>query len=445
MVQQNAPFWCAKAKPTRTLYCVDLFAGCGGLSLGLELAGFRPLLFSEINSSAAETYLANRTGQNIAYIGDIEKLTDVKLRNFMSTWSAKGIKDIDLVTGGPPCQGYSGIGHRRTFKIDKRDIPSNHLYQEMIRVIRGVKPKLFLFENVKGLLHARWGPEGKPGEVFQDVLKAFRQIPDYEVQWELVHAKDYGVPQNRPRVLIAGIREDIASGLQHTLPSTLPEAVAIEAGFLPKPSGTPPTLEELLSDLIDIDYEEKSETTIYPHDILFPVQEWFRKKADGEISKKGEALTEQQYSAHSEHTRRKFRWMIENGGEIPPEFRTKKFAQRVLPKRWSSKEGQNITATSLPDDYVHFDQARIPTVREWARLQTFPDRYLFKGPRTTGGRRRAGDPSADIWGRDVPRYTQIGNAVPVILARAVGEHFAALLESGKKRAVKAQHETVHFK
>lgn len=85
----------------------------------------------------------------------------------MSTWSAQGIKDIDLVTGGPPCQGYSGIGHRRTFKLDKRDIPSNHLYLEMIRVIRGAKPKLFLFENVKGLLHARWRPEGKPGELVQ--------------------------------------------------------------------------------------------------------------------------------------------------------------------------------------------------------------------------------------------------------------------------------------
>ena len=118
--------------------------------------------------------------------------------------------------------------------------------------------------------------------------------------------------------------------------------------------------------------------------------------------------------------------MIANKGEIPDRFKTKKFAQRVFPRQWGA-DGPNLTATSLPEDYVHYSQPRGPTVREWARLQTFPDWYVFKGPRTTGGRRRAGDPSRDIWERDVPRYTQIGNAVPVLLARAVGKHLARIL------------------
>jgi DNA (cytosine-5)-methyltransferase 1 len=118
--------------------------------------------------------------------------------------------------------------------------------------------------------------------------------------------------------------------------------------------------------------------------------------------------------------------MINHNGEIPPRYRTKKFAQRVLPLRWPSS-GPNITTTSLPDDFVHFSQPRTLTVREWARLQTFPDWYEFRGPRTTGGRRRAGDPNQGIWERDVPRYTQIGNAVPVMLAKAVGDHIMKIL------------------
>ena len=117
-----------------------------------------------------------------------------------------------------------------------------------------------------------------------------------------------------------------------------------------------------------------------------------------------------------------------HAGEIPEEFRTKKFAQRLLSPEWGP-EGPNITATSLPDDFVHYAQPRTLTVREWARLQMFPDWYEFRGPRTTGGTRRAGVPTEGIWDRDVPRYTQIGNAVPVGLARAVGEHLARILRS----------------
>src|SRR5665213_2523582 len=239
--------------PSRQLHCIDLFAGCGGLSLGLEEAGFKPLLFSEINPQAAETYIANRTGMDIIPVSDIYNLTDVDLGLLKTYWRYKGIEDIDLVCGGPPCQGYSGIGHRRTFKLDKKDIPSNHLFQEMVRVIRCVRPKMFLFENVRGLLNARWTPEGKSGELFKAVLDEFKSLTDYRIRWDLVHAKDYGVPQNRPRVIMVGIRYDV---LPHWVQDSLCEVSfdnpsAVESGFLPKPSGTPPTLVELLSDLED--------------------------------------------------------------------------------------------------------------------------------------------------------------------------------------------------
>jgi DNA (cytosine-5)-methyltransferase 1 len=412
--------------------CVDLFAGCGGLSLGLESAGFHPLLFSELNFHAAETYMANRVYGDTIPVGDIYNFTDPDIRLLKAFWEMRGIKEIDLVCGGPPCQGFSGIGHRRSFKLAKEEIPSNHLFEEMVRVIRAIRPKVFLFENVKGLLTSRWNPEGQTGELFHAVVEAFKTLKDYEIQWDLLHAKDYGVPQNRPRVIMIGIRKDIlpAAISRKLVPidSTKPNGRA--CGFLPMGSGKAPDLVDLLSDLEDPAYLEKSATLAYTSDPKNDIQRAMRLKPDGHLLKKGDPLTEHEYSNHAPYIREKFAQMIANGGEIPEQFKTKKFAQRVFPKKWG-ESGPNITATSLPEDYVHYRQARGPTVREWARLQTFPDWYQFRGPRTTGGRRRAGDPSKGIWDRDVPRYTQIGNAVPVLLAQKIGEHLSAILEGGK--------------
>lgn len=157
-----------------------------------------------------------------------------------------------------------------------------------------------------------------------------------------------------------------------------------------------------------------------------------RTTRPGTVLRKGDELSEHEYSQHSARIRRKFIHMLKHGGEIPEEMQTKKFAQRVLPRIWGPG-GPNITATSLADDYVHYEQPRSLTVREWARLQTFPDWYQFRGPRTTGGSRRAGNPSEGNWDREVPKYTQIGNAVPVRLARAVGEHFKAILHRSSMR------------
>ena len=424
--------------------CIDLFAGCGGLSLGLEQAGFSPILFSELNLNAAETYMANRKGEEIIPVGDVYSLTDANLAILKSYWKQhRGIEDVDLVCGGPPCQGFSGIGHRRTFDLEKKEIPSNQLFQEMARVVKAIQPKIFLFENVRGLLVSKWDADGKNGEIFKQVHREFSSIPGYTVRWQLVHAKDYGVPQNRPRVLLVGLRHDVfwpyeQMALFEDTTEYAPEAKiklppmnAVEHGFLPQPSGVPPTMVELLSDLEDSGYLEKAETTAYPSAPKSDFQKALRTFPDGRLLGKGAPLTEQEYSNHRPEIRKKFEHMIAHNGEIPEAMRTKKFAQRVLPREWP-EDGPNITACSLPEDYVHYSQPRGPTVREWARIQTFPDWYVFTGARTTGGRRRAGDPSLGIWTRDVPRYTQIGNAVPVLLARRVGEHFIRLLKRETK-------------
>lgn len=404
---------------SRKLYMVDLFAGCGGLSLGMEQAGFTPLLFSEINNDAAKTYLANHEGEEIEDFRDIHTLTPTKIKALRAKWAERGIDRVDLVCGGPPCQGYSGIGHRRSFAVEREEIPSNHLYLEMVRVIKSFEPRMFLFENVKGLLSGRWTKDGKKGEIFEEVFKSFRAIKDYEVRYALVQAKDYGVPQNRPRVLIVGIHKDLGIKPKDA------GVNAIDAGFLPAGKGGAPDLVDALGDLVDPNYR-KGPTVAYLKAPSTDFQREMRTDRRGKLMERGAPVTEHEYSDHSDKIVEKFKYMLANEGDIPEAMQTKKFAQRVLPKRWGPG-GPNITATSLPDDFVHFSQPRSPTVREWARLQCFPDWYQFKGPRTTGGHRRAGRPDQGIWDRDVPRYTQIGNAVPVRLARAVGDHFKALL------------------
>jgi DNA (cytosine-5)-methyltransferase 1 len=414
----------------RKLKSIDLFAGCGGLSLGLELAGFETVFVNELHPDAMQTFLINRPNTKLSlngnHVNDIFTLTKnpKKLADFKSRIQ-KEHGEIDLVCGGPPCQGYSGIGHRRTFKLNKNEIPTNHLYREMAKVVKAIAPKIFLFENVRGLLNSKWTPDGEKGEIWKDVQDSFKEISvkvknknyKYNIGWQLVFAKDYGVPQNRPRVIMIGIRSDLPFVPNHDFQ---------HKGLLPAPTFGAPDLVDLLSDLCDSKWKPGTTMERYRKDALTPTQVKLRTMPDGAMLKLGDSVTDHEYSKHSKSITEKFRYMIANKSEIPEGMQTKKFSQKVLPKKWG-KKGPSITATSMPDDYVHFQQPRTLTVREWARLQTFPDWYLFTGKRTTGGRRRAGDPEAGQWTRDVPKYTQIGNAVPVELARVIGEHLKKLI------------------
>ena len=330
------------------------------------------------------------------------------------------VNSVDLVTGGPPCQGFSGIGIRRSYSVEKKQLPSNHLYQDMAFFVHKVQPKIFLFENVEGLLRSRWTKDGIKGEIFKDVLGTFQNLKGYSVKFKLIHAKDYGVPQNRPRILIIGIKNKLLKKRSSSLD-------ALEAGFLPKATNDFPNIVEVLSDLVDDSYKNGGSSEFYFNE---PKTDWQKSirtnEFTGQILKKGDALKEHKYSNHSETVIQRFDYMLKNDGLIPESHKTKKFAQRVLPSKWD-KKGPNITACSLADDYVHFSQPRSLTVREWARLQTFPDWYLFAGKRTTGGIRRAGNPRESIFDRELPKYTQIGNAVPVKLAYEIGKNFLNFL------------------
>lgn len=138
---------------------------------------------------------------------DVYELTTEKMKEIEKTLKKEGYitrsnagSSLELICGGPPCQGYSGIGHRRSYAVDKADIPSNQLYQKMAEIVEFFRPKMFLFENVKGLMSSKWRSDGKNGEIWEAVRKEFREKTGviYEVRWSLVHAKDYGVPTTNP-------------------------------------------------------------------------------------------------------------------------------------------------------------------------------------------------------------------------------------------------------
>lgn len=412
-----------KDKPT----FIDLFAGCGGLSLGLEKAGFFPLYVNELNHDAMESYLVNRDNEYPHLRNPKFHSNDIKLcinEAYFKTLKLNleqefGSSKVDLICGGPPCQGFSGIGIRRSYSVDKKKLPSNHLYEDMAYFVRQLQPKIFLFENVAALLRAKWTSMGNKGEIFNDVLAAFKSIEGYEVRWKLLHSKDYGVPQNRPRVILIGVKKSVFDPLTD-------RDDAVDAGFLPQAEGGYPHLEEIFSDIVDKNFKYGGQTIAYPFNPKTHWQKEMRTTPSGKILKKDTAMTEQKYSNHAQRTQDKFQAMIDSHGKIPEEYQTKKFAQRLLPKKWGNK-GPTITVTSLPDDFVHYSQARAPTVRECARMQTFPDWYQFAGNRTTGGIRRAGNPRVNIHEREVPKFTQIGNAVPVKLGESIGHHLHSLL------------------
>ena len=419
---------------------VDLFAGCGGLSFGLEKAGFTPILVNELNNDAMATYLVNRIN-DFPWLrkNNVNNVKDLVLKPKLLKQFTDSIKEelhvdirngeLDLLCGGPPCQGFSGIGYRRSYSVEKAQLPSNYLFQDMAFLVSKLRPKIFLFENVRGLLTSKWTKEGRNGEIFDAVLKTFHDIGKYNICYKLVHAKDYGVPQNRPRILIVGLRKDVFPEM------TSNDIDAVVAGFLPAPTGGAPNLSDLLGDLVDRHHVNGGATLTYVSEPQNDIQRDFRTKRNGEIMHRGEALSEQEYSNHAPRILEKFRAMHENGGVIPEEFRTKKFSQRLLPSRWG-ESGPTMTCCSAPDDYVHYSQPRNLTVREWARLQMFPDWYQFVGPRTTGGLRRAGNPREGLFDRELPKYTQIGNAVPVGLAYRVGQHFIKMLEEREAKNAK---------
>jgi len=338
-----------------------MFSGCGGMSIGLESAGFRIVHANELNRDAAATYKYNFP--KVA-------LENRDVRKIHARWLQKrlGNPRVDLIAAGPPCQGFSVAGRRRP-----RD-PRNLLYKEVIRFVGVFHPKVVVIENVLGMLFVNHG------KTVEKIMSALRE-GGYHPHLRVLSASDYGVPQARRRVFI------IATSMR--IPST---------ELFPRRTRTKKiSVRDAISDLAFLDVGERS--LEYKRQPQSRYQRLMRRGTS--------ILYNHEASAHSSRIRRRFASIPVgmNGKEV---LRRVKTSKRTYFKLHPRKVSRSLT--TLPEDSIHYLRNRVVTVREMARLQSIPDDFKFLGPRTTGGRRRS---------KECPQYTQVGNAVPPLLAARV--------------------------
>jgi len=341
---------------------IDLFCGCGGLSLGFEMAGFEPILAIDLWKDAVVTYNHNRK-EKVGECVDIKDLSDEYLR------SLNALGEVVGVIGGPPCQGYSTVGTRDI------DDPRNHLYLQYCRVVEQVQPAFFVLENVKGLTTLC------NGMFRDDIYNRFSKL-GYTVSYKIINAAHYGVPQNRERVFFVGIKN-----AEFVFPT------GDDKNLL--------TCKDAISDLPKLSEVNGADTT---HNYVSEPQTLYQK-----IMRKGSTvILNHQLTMHTEQTKQIIS-MIPDGGKIkdlPKEYWDIRKYNKAF-ERMSSKRPSNTVDTGHRN-YFHYSENRIPTARENARLQSFPDTFEFVGTRTS-------------------QYKQIGNAVPPLLAYAIAEAIKNLL------------------
>jgi DNA (cytosine-5)-methyltransferase 1 len=335
----------SKVKAKKTYNSVELFAGAGGLALGLEMAGFHVQGLVEIDKYAAQTLRENRPKWNVIE-EDIVKVSENGIRNYLPKDSG-----VDFVSGGYPCQAFSYAGH----KLGLDDVRGTMFFY-FAKVIKDLNPKVFLAENVKGLT------THDNGKTLQTMLGIYENM-GYHVVWNILKANNYGVAQKRERVVIIGIRNDIP--IQYRWP---------------KEYEYKPTLKDALKNVpksIGEKYPEKKRKVLE----MVPAGGYWRDLPK-EIAK--EYMGKSYYSG---------------GGRTG-------MARRI------SWDEPSLTLTCSPaqkqTERCHPEETRPFTVREYARIQSFPDKWIF-------------------YGSMGQQYKQIGNAVPVELAKAVGLSIIDLL------------------
>lgn len=365
---------------------VELFAGAGGLMYGLETSGFKTMLANEVHADPCKTLEFNFP--KIPVICNSVRDFSGKSLLEEAGYHKSHIGNIKLVAGGPPCQGFSTAGMK-----DKKD-PRNTLIGDFIRLVNDLKPEFFIMENVTGLktLHS--------GKLFENVMNDFVKIK-YDITHGIIFAANYGVPQMRRRLIIIGSRD----GKSPDLPAPTHACPGQEDLFtLDYPKYI--TCGEAIADLPEIKSGEHQEN--YNRDAKTDFQKKMRKGSN--------FLHNHVAGKHSEKVQN-YLSLIPPGGtnlDIPIELRNKK--QGI--QRWPV-DGISRTITTEPSDFVHPWLNRVPTVRETARIQTFPDKYVFLGQRTTGNKmRRLGYCS---------QTQQVGNAVPPLMAEALGNTIMSLI------------------
>lgn len=361
---------------------VDLFAGCGGLSTGMENAGFTPWFVNEIVPQYCDTYRANhQLPDGHCYIGDINELNK-NIRNYKAI-----LKDIDLVCGGPPCQGFSTANRQRII-----DDPRNGLYRAYLQFLQHVRPKFFVMENVVGMAN-------KLSEIKEDFHKFLGD--EYVFDAKVLEAKNYGVPQNRRRLIFIGNRIGVN-----------PADIFAE---IDKQKREPFVLRDVLEGLPSLKVKEpKGKAGIENYMSGLTVRSFIYKRNDFYHFINGDRVITKLYNHKNRYNNPRDVEIFhrlpqgadsthESIADIMPYTRRKDIFKDKYFKLEEGKICKTITSHMKYDCnmYIHPWEARGLSPREAARIQTFPDDYVFQGAQNS-------------W------YAQIGNAVPVKLAEVIG-------------------------
>ena len=372
---------------------IDLFAGCGGLSLGLEQSGFNTIFFNEIMPVYASTYLRNRhIPEGHYFIGDINTLNE-HLDDYRHIWELED-DGVDLVCGGPPCQGFSMANRQRVI-----DDPRNNLYKAFLTFLRAVRPKFFIMENVKGM-----------AQRIAEIKDNFREYmgDEYSFDYRILKAQDFGVPQNRERLIFIGNRigidpADIFSKIESRKRKSFVLRDALEG--LPHLEARP---EKNKGELEDIRYGLTERDFSYPRTDFYRflngdkvITKLYNHKNRYNNPRDIEIFRRLPQGANSLH---------ESIADIMPYGRRNDIFKDKYFKLREDEVCKTITSHMKFDCnmYIHPWEARGLSPREAARIQTFPDDYIICGAQNS-------------W------YAQVGNAVPVKLAEAIGSSIMEFL------------------
>lgn len=406
---------------SETYTYIDLFAGCGGLSLGLHNAGWQGLFAVEKSPDAFLTLKHNLIEKTnhfswVDWLPQINLEINQVIRKYnQQLESLQG--QVDMVTGGPPCQGFSMAGRRN--ESDQR----NHLVKAYIRFIKLVKPKIIFFENVKGFT-LEFKKNRETGKVYSEYVIRKLDKAGYNVHGELINFGEYGIPQKRTRFILVGIRKDIPNSSEELAKDFFNKLKENKTAFLIN-KNLP--LNPILKDAID-DLLKEHGTAISPDSKNFQAGIYSQTQNSYQTfmrqSIKQPIADSHRFVNHKEKTTKRLCFILENARrnkdidkEIREKYKIKKHTLIAL-----DKNEQCPTITTHPDDLVHYCEPRILTVREYARIQSFPDTFEFKGKYTTGGKRRR---------YEVPRYTQVGNAIPPLFGEQSGMILKEFIQDGK--------------
>lgn len=397
---------------SKELTYIDLFAGCGGLSLGLHQSGWKGIFAIEKSIDAFKTLEYNLVDQKKHF--DWPKWLPQKpheINEVLDKYKSKLEKlkgKVAMIAGGPPCQGFSMAGKRNEYDL------RNDLINSYISFVKIVEPKIIFFENVKGFT-MEFKKNKDKGIAYSSQVTQKLNDAGYFVKGQLVNFGDYGVPQKRTRFILVGIKKTIENATQEKANEFFSSLENNKFDFLKyKGLNANTNLQDAISDLFKQNGLE--ETPEYPS-----FQSGIYGKQKGNYQKlmrqgiKNKVADSHRFPKHSKLIIERFKNILDEttdrrnyniSAEIQEKYNIKK--RTVIPLNAIDK---TPTITTLPDDYIHYQEARILTVREYARIQSFPDWYKFQGKYTTGGKLRV---------QEVPRYTQIGNAIPPLFSEQSG-------------------------